>query len=142
MEEIAEQIIEKVEGMPIKGTEMYEYIDKRIDDWEIETGDYYLDDIVEYILKILKKRRSFETESKKHDDIVFKMDEETAEQHQLEMVVKKYNKLYKSACNIVTIDVVICESIVTGESTTVTATNDSWIETLDRIDNIYKKLKN
>ena len=142
MEEIAEQIIEKVEGMPIKDTEMYEYIDKRIDDWEIETGDYYLDDIVEYILKILKKRRSFETESKKHDDIVFKMDEETAEQHQLEMVVKKYNKLYKSACNIVTIDVVICESIVTGESTTVTATNDSWIETLDRIDNIYKKLKN
>ena len=142
MEEIAEQIIEKVEGMQIKDTEMYEYIDKRIDDWEIETGDYYLDDIVEYILKILKKRRSFETESKKHDDIVFKMDEETAEQHQLEMVVKKYNKLYKSACNIVTIDVVICESIATGESTTVTATNDSWIETLDRIDNIYKKLKN
>ena len=134
MDEIAEQIFEKIEGINIKDNELYDYIDTRIDDWNIDIGNYYLDDIIDYVIKIKKLRKMIITKSN-DDEIVFKMDDEMAEKQQLDVVVKKYNKLYKAACTIVTVDVMIESEFDCND------TKNEWSNTLNRIDAIYNKVK-
>lgn len=134
MDEIAEHIYEKIEGVNIKDNEMYDYVDTRIDDWNIDIGNYYLDDIIDYVIKIKRLRQMIISKSN-DNDIVFKMDDEMAEKQQLDIVVKKYNKLYKTACTIVTVDVVIESEFLCNDI------KNDWSNTLDRIDAIYNKSK-
>lgn len=139
MDLIVEQIIEKIEEMnkTIKDNDLFNYVDKHIDEWNIDIGEHYLDDIIENVLHIIKKRNNLNVNNNKEDDIVFKLDEETVEKNQLETVIKQYDKLYKKACKINTEDI-ISSSI--GSESGINIHSSSWNDTLNRIDNIYKKI--
>lgn len=137
MESIVEQIIEKIDetNKTIKDIELFNYVDKYIDEWNIDIGDFYLDDVVENVSYIIKKRNNLNINNNKEDDIIFRLDEETVEKNQLETVIKQYDKLYKKACKI---------NIETEISCSIDSDNgihsSSWNDTLNRIDNIYKKI--
>lgn len=143
MESIVEQIIEKIEdtNKTIKDIELFNYVDKYIDEWNIDIGDYYLDDIIENVSHIIKKRKKLNINNYKDDDIVFKLDDETLEKNQLETVIKHYDKLYTKACKINTEDI-ISSSIDSDNSIDIYNHSSSWNNTLNRIENIYKKVNN
>ena len=140
MDLIVEQIIEKIEEInkTIKDNDLFNYVDKHIDEWNIDIGDYYLDDIIENVSHIIKKRKNLNVNNKE-DDIIFKLDEETVEKNQLETVIKQYDKLYKKACKINTEDI-ISSSIGSDNGIDIYNHSSSWNNTLNRIDNIYKKI--
>ena len=66
MDSIVEQIIEKIEEMnkTIKDNDLFNYVDKHIDEWNIDIGDYYLDDIIENVSHIIKKRKNLNVNNK------------------------------------------------------------------------------
>jgi uncharacterized protein (DUF1778 family) len=101
MDTIVEQIIEKIEDETkyknIKINDLFHLIDKHIDEWDIDIGDFYLDDVVENVSHIIKKRNNLNVNNNKEDDIIFKLDEETVEKNQLDSVIKQYDKLYKKS---------------------------------------------
>ncbi len=101
MDYIVEQIIERIEDETkyknIKINDLFHLIDKHIDEWDIYIGDFYLDDVVENVSHIIKKRNNLNVNNNKEDDIIFKLDEETVEKNQLDSVIKQYDKLYKKS---------------------------------------------
>ena len=139
MDTIIEQIIEKIEDETkyknIKINDLFHLIDKHIDEWDIDIDDFYLDDVVENVSHIIKKRNNLNVNNNKEDDIIFKLDEETLEKNQLDSVIKQYDKLYKKACKI-NIETEISCSIDSDSG----IQSSSWNDTLNRIDNIYKKI--
>ena len=100
LQETIEHLIEKLEFIKMKDDLLFEYVDKHIDEWGIDIGDNYLDDIMEQVCQLRKKRLKLSEKSSKDDDIVFKEDDETIEKQQLKTVEKKYDKLYEDACGI------------------------------------------
>lgn len=137
MDEIVEQIIERLEGVVMKDTLLFEYVDSNIDEWDIDIGDHFLDDIMELVCPLLKKRARL-SKQEADDGIVFKEDEEQAEKIQLKVVVKKYDILYREACEIDEVeDLEEDEEDATEGGRTPAG---SWKDVLDRIDAMRNKM--
>lgn len=135
MEDIIESLIFQIEknNKNVTDDTLFSYIDNNIDDWGIDIGERFLDDVVAQMIYIVKKRNKLL--SGKGEAIDFKMDEEYQEQILVSKVSKQYNKIYKSTCKIV-INETHDEVEVEAESETKVG---SWGDTLNRIDAIYKK---
>ena len=66
LEDILEELLEKLYSLgggslreprfPLKDKDLYNYIDDHIDEWNIDIGDYYLDDIIDNLIALKNKR--------------------------------------------------------------------------------------
>ena len=147
LEDILEELLEKLYSLdskkkgqqqfPCKDKDLYNYIDDHIDEWNIDIGDYYLDDIIDNLIALKNKREKLNSCSK-DDDIVFQMDEEMYEQIQLEGVLKEYDKLYKKACRIhINEDDSPNENMIISSSPYSLGKGKSWNEILEKIDKLH-----
>ena len=136
MDEIVEQILEKLgetlRGKPMKDNALFEYVDENLDDWDIDILDFYLDDVMNIVCPLLKKRNGL-NKKVEDDGIVFKVDEEQQERRQLKIVVKQYDILYEQACMIDEV-----ENTVEDNSLSSTPIG-SWKNVLSRLDLIYSR---
>lgn len=139
----------------LKDEEYIELLDNNIDDWNIDIGDIFLDDIVEnlkvfipYYQKYLQKLQDTE---------------EYRENYLLKMVNKKYDSIYTTSTSTITTthattthtttihtttiheisDNEECKSISEKSSTCESICDselncDEWNKILERIDNIFK----
>jgi hypothetical protein len=136
MDEIVEQIVEKLgetlRGKPMKDNALFEYVDENLDDWDIDILDFYLDDVMNIVCPLLKKRNGL-NKKVEDDGIVFKVDEEQQERRQLNIVVKQYDILYEQACMIDEVE--HSEEDKELSSTPI----GSWKNVLSRLDLIYSR---
>lgn len=144
LEDILEELLEKLYSLggrnrfPCKDKDLYNYIDDHIDEWNIDIGDYYLDDIIDNLIALKNKREKLNSCSK-DDDIVFQMDEEMYEQIQLEGVLKEYDKLYKKACRIHVKEDDSQDNMIISSSPYSLGKGKSWNEILEKIDKLHIK---
>ena len=136
MDEIVEQIVEKLgetlRGKPMKDNALFEYVDENLDDWDIDILDFYLDDVMNIVCPLLKKRNGL-NKKVEDDGIVFKVDEEQQERRQLNIVVKQYDILYEQGC-------MIDEVEHTVEDNSLSSTPiGSWKNVLSRLNLIYSR---
>jgi hypothetical protein len=154
LEDILEELLEKLYSLggskknpkfPCKDKELYNYIDDHIDEWNIDIGNYYLDDIIDNLIALKNKREKLNN-LPKDDDIVFKMDEEMEEQIQLESVIKEYDKIYKQACQI-HFNNNENDTIKDNEYDIISSSpysldkGKSWTKILEKIDKLHEKQK-
>ena len=136
MDEIVEQIVEKLgetlRGKAMKDNDLFEYVDENLDDWNIDLLDFFLDDVMNIVCPLIKKRNGL-NKKVEDDGIVFKVDEEQQERHQLNIVVKQYDILYEQAC-------MIDEVEHTEDDKELSSTPiGSWKNVLSRLDLIYSR---
>lgn len=121
----------------IQESDMFSFVDTNIDDWGLDIGDLYLDELVTEMLNIKRKRDKLSKDTIKcGSHVIFKKSDECLEKIALKKVSKQYDKLYMEATTIVTQD----DTTIYTEETSVIV--GSWEQTLERIEMIYKKVDN
>jgi hypothetical protein len=142
IQSITEQIIIKitVTKINVKTCDIFNYVDNNIDDWNIDIGDHFLDDICDIVVTKLKKREVLTTASVKNSNFIeFKMDEETQEKIMLDKIERSYNKITRQTIKM--------KSVYENEESDEESDKEqdssqplnSWDKRLERIENIYKK---
>lgn len=136
MDEIVEEIVEKLgetlRGKAMKNNALFEYVDENLDDWNIDLLDFFLDDVMELVCPVFKKRSAL-NKKVEDDGIVFKVDEEQQEKTQLNIVVKQYDILYKEACMLEEVE-------QSNDDNSLSCTPiGSWKNVLTRLDLIYSR---
>lgn len=140
LSDIIEQIIDHIQDERInikdKKFNLFDYIDKYLNDLNIDIGDdIYLDELVDDVEAKINKRSAL-LKKNNDDDIVFNIDEEQRENDELKNVIKKYDILYKNAKKIEIDDI----ETPNGSYNDDIVMGSSWDNVLNRIDSIYKKM--
>lgn len=136
MDDIVEAILLKLHSYSKKKCgDLFFYIDDHLDQWNIELGELFLDDVVAQVGYLMIKRARLNQTS--HDtDILFREDDATMEAKQLAAVYSEFDKIHAEAQ---TLPVDTLHVITTPNTPTLLAT--SWEKTLNRIDVVYNRVK-